>query len=133
MEILLTLAVSAVIFAAMEALWRSRFWSGWSAGAAAAVEDDDTAMEWQLFSLPFVRRRLAALAEELERLDRDPDVFAKAFHTTVARSAYETLSADASRLAEQARLHTGRAHDVELVELVELVGSSRGVGEVLEL
>jgi histone H3/H4 len=127
MEILLTLAVSAVLFLTIEVLWRSRNRSGWRAGTAAPVEDDDTTVEWQLFSLPFVRRRLAALAEELERLDRDPDVFAKAFHTMVARSAYETLSADASRLAEQARRHTGRTLDVELA------GPSQGVGEVLEL
>ena len=127
MEILLTLAVSAVLFLTMEVLWRSRSWSASSAGSAATAEDDDTAVEWELFSLPFVRRRLAALAEELERLDRDPDVFAKAFHTMVARSAYETLSADASRLAEQARRRTGRTLDVELV------GQSHGVGEVLEL
>ncbi len=125
MEILLTLAVSAVLFLTIEVLWRSRNRAGWRAGAAAPVEDDDTTVEWQLFSLPFVRRRLAALAEELERLDRDPDVFAKAFHTMVARSAYETLSADASRLAEQARRH--RTLDVELA------GPSQGVGEVLEL
>jgi len=127
MEILLTLAVSAALFLAMEVLWRSRSWSASSAGSAATAEDDDTAVEWELFSLPFVRRRLAALAEELERLDRDPDVFAKAFHTMVARSAYEALSADASRLAEQARRRTGRTLDVELV------GQSHGVGEVLEL
>jgi hypothetical protein len=123
MEILLTLAVSAVLFLTIEVLWRARSWSGLSATTA----DDDSVVEWELFSLPFVRRRLAALAEELERLDRDPDVFAKAFHTMVARSAYEALSADASRLAEQARRHPGPTFDVELV------GSSQGVGEVLEL
>ena len=127
MEILLTLAVSAVLFLAMEVLWRSRSWSGWPAGSAAPAGDDDTTVEWELFSLPFVRRRLAALAEELERLDRDPDVFAKAFHTMVARSAYEALSADEARLAEQARLHTGPTFDVEIV------GSSQGLREVLEL
>ena len=124
MEILLTLAVSAVLFLTIEVLWRSRSWS-WSAGAATG--DEDTAGEWELFSLPHVRRRLAALAEELERLDRDPDVFAKAFHTMVVRSAYEALSADASRLAEQARRHTGPTFDVERV------GSSQGSREVLEL
>jgi len=127
MEILLTLAVSAVLFLTMEVLWRSRSWSRRPAAAASPVEDDGTTLEWQLFSLPFVRRRLAALAEELERLDRDPDVFAKAFHTMVARSAYESLSAEASRLAEQARRHSGRTVDVELV------GPSQQVGEVLEL
>jgi hypothetical protein len=127
MEILLTLAVAAVLFLTIEVLWRSRSWSGRSAGAAAPAEDDDAAVEWELFSLPFVRRRLAALAEELERLDRDPDVFAKAFHTMVARSAYEALSADASRLAEEARRRTGPTFDVERV------GPSQRVGEVLEL
>jgi hypothetical protein len=45
----------------------------------------------------------------------------------VARSAYEALSADASRLAEEARRHTGRTLDVEFA------GPSQGVGEVLEL
>ena len=52
-----------------------------------------------LFTRPFVRRRLDILGAELERLERDPDIFARAFRTNVARSAYEALLVDASRLA----------------------------------
>jgi hypothetical protein len=49
------------------------------------------------------RERIDALAAELARLDRDPDVFAKAFHVLVARSAYRALLADAARLGEESR------------------------------
>jgi hypothetical protein len=90
-------------------------------------EADETTVEWGLFSWQFIRRRLDALSEELERLDRDPDVFAKAFHTMVARSAYEALLADASRLADQPRRYAGQTLDVEFV------GPSTGMREVLEL
>jgi hypothetical protein len=91
------------------------------------TEAESAAVEWWLSSPEFVRRRLAALAEELERLDRDPDVFAKAFHTMAARAAYETLLADASRLADRPRPQAGAVLEDEPF------GTARGVREMLEL
>ena len=87
---------------------------------------DEMTVEWGLLAEPFIRRRLDALVEELERLDRSTDTFAKAFHTTVARSAYEALLADASRLAGQPR-HAGALCDFQLTE------PSAGSREELEL
>jgi hypothetical protein len=46
-----------------------------------------------------VRQRLAALRAELNRLDGDQTVFARAFHTHVARTVLEALAADEARLA----------------------------------
>jgi hypothetical protein len=89
----------------------------------AAVE----AIEWGLLTQAFLRRRLAALVQEMERLDRDPDVFAKAFHLMVARSAHDALLADVSRLAAQPQRGTGQTL------YVELAVSSTGPREELEL
>ena len=124
MEILFTVTVSAGLFLAADAFWR-RFAD--KVAADGPGDADETTVEWALFSLPFIRRRLAALAEELDRLDHDPDVFAKAFHTKVARSAYEELLAEASRLATQPPRHAGQTLDVEIA------GTSTRTREVLEL
>jgi hypothetical protein len=93
-------------------------------GSSQGVE---MTVEWGLFTSSFIRRRLDALAEELDRLDRDPDIFAKAFHTTVARSAYEALRVDASKLSDQP--WTFSAPTLEF----ELIGPSTGTREELEL
>ncbi len=66
--------------------------------AAGAVE---TTVHSGLFSQEFVQRRLDALADELDRLDTDPDVFARAFRTTVARNAVDALRAEAAALTER--------------------------------
>jgi hypothetical protein len=95
-------------------------------GGADEMPADEMTVEWGLLAEPFIRRRLDALVEELERLDRSTDTFAKAFHTTVARSAYEALLADASRLAGQPR-HAGALCDFQLTE------PSAGSREELEL
>ena len=87
----------------------------------------EMSMQPGLFEAQLIRDRLDALTEELERLDRDPDIFAKAFHTIVARSAYEALMADASKISSQPRLHVGETLDFELV------GPSTGPCEELEL
>src|SRR3954464_6571347 len=55
----------------------------------APAEDERSASDgmtaqWGLFTQEFVRGRLHALEEELARLDREPDVFARAFHTLAA-------------------------------------------------
>jgi hypothetical protein len=96
-------------------------------GADVPGGADQVTVEEVLLTQPFVRRRLDALAEELERLDRDPDVFAKAFHTMVARSARDALRADASRLADRPPRCTRDTFDVEVV------GPSTGPREELEL
>ena len=144
METVATVVVSAVLFLVITALWSPPSWLGrfavggprrepardgrqaWAAGGGPD-EAGETTVEWGLFTWPFVRRRLDALAEELERLDRDPDIFAKAFHTRVARSAYEALLADASRLTHQPRPYVGQTLEFELV------GTSTGTREELEL
>ena len=82
-------------------------------GSSSAATEDG-ADHIGLLPQPYVRRRLDALVEELERLDSDPDVFARAFHTMVARSAREALLADESRLARQPRSPASSAFDVEL-------------------
>jgi hypothetical protein len=87
---------------------------------------DQLTVEWGPGSQSFLQRRLDALAEELRRLDRDPDIFAKAFHVMVARAAHEALLVDASRLADQP-LHTGQLFDVDLLS------PSPGPREELEL
>lgn len=97
--------------------------AGEQAGPGGA---DEITVEWGLLAEPFIRRRLDALVEELERLDRSSDTFAKAFHTTVARSAYDALLADASRLARRPR-HAGELSEFQLTE------PSWGPREELEL
>lgn len=51
-----------------------------------------------LLTLDEVRGRLAALKAELTRLERDRDVFARAFHTQVAQTVYDALVEDEVRL-----------------------------------
>lgn len=60
----------------------------------------------------FVERRLGALSAELARLDVDAGVWAKAFRIRVARSAYESLLADARTLTAPG------ATDVEIIAAV---------------
>jgi hypothetical protein len=116
--------------------------SGLLADAGQPAVDDrgePETHEWELLTRPYVRGRLDALAEELERLDRDPDVFAKAFHTMAARAALESLLADASRLTDRpARpaAHVGPVRQVGPVGQVfeiEAAGTSTGPLEELEL
>lgn len=92
-----------------------------------ADEADRSPIEWELLSQQFIRRRLDALVEELERLDRDPDCFAKAFHTMVARSAHDALLAEASRVPDQPPQHAGQTPSFRLV------AASAGRREELEL
>jgi hypothetical protein len=131
MDIILTFAVLTGLLVAVEVQRFPLSWPGWIVGKITRREparDDDrpapaggppgadgASVELGLFTWPFIRRRLDALAEELARLDRDPDVFAKAFHTQVARSAYEALLADASRLASQPRRPADQSLEFELV------------------
>jgi hypothetical protein len=84
-------------------------------------------VDWELLTRTSMLRRLDALAEELERLDRDPDVFAKAFHLMVLRSARDALLSDVARFADPAPRCASALLDVELA------APSTGKREVLEL
>jgi hypothetical protein len=53
----------------------------------------------QLLTLAEVRQRLTAVRAELERLERDRSVFARAFHTQVAHAVHAALTEDETRLA----------------------------------
>jgi hypothetical protein len=97
-------------------------------GAGGTGADDGPyPVSWDALTPSQVRRRLDALVDELRRLDRDPDVFAKAFHVSVARAAHEALLAEASRMAARPSGCTGPAFDVELTT------PSSVPGEELEL
>jgi hypothetical protein len=67
-----------------------------------AADPDRTAapLSWELFSPEFVHRRLLALSDELDRLDRDRSIFARGFHTLAARSAYDALRAEERRFVD---------------------------------
>jgi hypothetical protein len=123
MQLLVAIAMTAGLCLAIRLLWEPPPWLGWVADRLAPlmVADDveqpgaaGITVEPGLLSRPFIERRLDALVEELERLDQDPDVFAKAFHTHVVRSAQHALLADASRLSDQPRSSTSQTFDVEV-------------------
>ena len=71
-----------------------------------------------LLSAHEVRQRLAALMAELNRLERDQTVFARAFHTHVAQTVYAALIEDEARLAALPTL------DLTLDDSPEITGSS---------
>ena len=98
-----------------------------AAGSPPSSGSETLVEQWALFSEAFVRHRLRDLADELERLDRDPEVFARAFHTMAARAAYDALLAEASVLSSRPRWHVGEVVDVDAL------GSSTGRPEVLEV
>jgi hypothetical protein len=107
MELLLPILLLVGLFLAVDLLWSPPSWLREVAGAgqrqvrpadAAPAADAGVSLEWDAFSLPFIRRRLHVVADELDRLEHDPGIFARAFHTTAARSAYESLQSDESRL-----------------------------------
>jgi|SRR3954453_1880684 hypothetical protein len=90
-------------------------------------EPDGMQAQVGLFTASFVRDRLRALQAELQRLDANPDVFAKAFHTLVARSAYEALLAEATTDSEQPWWSVGEVVDADALSL------SGGLREVIDL
>ena len=117
MDVLLPIVLLVVLFLALEfLLWRSTWQksprldvarqdpSGLRGEIDFQAKDQPLDDDWDPAALPFVRHRLDVLAAELEWLERDHSVFARAFRTQVARSAYQALIADASRLSEVARL-----------------------------
>jgi hypothetical protein len=98
-EVVLGLAVLAVLLLPGDVL---RFGAAPppEPGAAATplVVDDLDDQAGGLFDREFIQWRLDVLADELARIDVDPGVMARGFRTTVARSAYEALLADAAAL-----------------------------------
>jgi hypothetical protein len=141
MGILVTVVVVGVLLASLDRLYSvalrvaSRLATAEPADATARRDEGsvvDMSAQWSLFSRPFIAHRLAALDRELERLEHDPDVFAKAFHTLAARSAYEALAADARRLADTldpSYADGGRGRGMEF----ELLGPSAGRREELDV
>jgi hypothetical protein len=109
-------------------VWVARLWTKLTevTPPAPGSEPLDLTLQSSLFSGPFIRERLDALHHELQQLDRDPVVFAKAFHTIAARSAYDALVADATKVTVRPHHRVG-----EVVE-IELAGASDGTYEVLE-
>ncbi len=126
MQNLLAVVLVAGFGLTIRLLWDRPSWLTWLADRlprlvaddverVGAAGPDEITVEPGLFSQTFIRRRLDALVEELERLDQDPDVFAKAFHTKVARSAHDALLADASRLSHQPPRYAAHTFDVEVI------------------
>ena len=82
---------------------------------AGSPHEPDDDLAGGIISEELIRRRLDALADELERLEHDREVFAKAFRTNVARTAYETLLVDAAQLTEQTRRVVAGTVEFELL------------------
>lgn len=80
-----------------------------------------------IFSRELVQQRLDLLAAELQRLETDRAVFARAFRTYVAKDAYAALLADRTRLARVTTLDLGG------VQLDDDVPRVRARREELEL
>jgi hypothetical protein len=152
MQDLSAVVLLAGLFAAMGLLWVPSSWLSWCADGVTRLLSDPAdragtagdgseagTQEWEALTRPYVRGRLDALAEELERLERDPDVFAKAFHTMAARSALESLLADASGLTDRPTRAAGQVGAAGRVGPVgqrfeiEAPGTSTGPLEELEL
>jgi hypothetical protein len=101
MEVVLALALLAALLLPTEVLQ-------FGAAPAAGTPSEEAHPEPQdlngdgLFSREFIQWRLDVLADELASIDHDPGVMARGFRTTVARSAYEALLADAAALPQPA-------------------------------
>jgi hypothetical protein len=109
MESLGPFVLPLALFVVLELLWCGRpAWrrmraeraeQGWAGRSQLAAYDP--------FALPAVHRRLALLAAELDRLDRDRTIFARAFRTRVAQIAYAALLEDAERLTAAMTFEVG--------------------------
>src|SRR4051794_8391267 len=99
MDILLPFVLPAVLFLALEIFWCRPTWQQPSFEVPRDPEsqpgDVTRAPDWDPLALPFVQHRLDVLADELELLERDHSIFARAFRTHVAKSAYAALLDDA--------------------------------------
>jgi len=137
MEILPRIVLLAGLFLVVGVLWSGPSWlrahaeAGTRLGRRVNAASAAATVEGDFLTLAFVRRRMDVIADELERLGRDPAVFANAFRTIVARSAYEALMADASRLAAIPSLDLDRNLHLDLD--LDLEGTPTQRREVLEL
>src|SRR4051794_2296493 len=138
MQSVFMLALMAGVCLAIKVLWFPPPWLEWvperitrlslvGDGGQTGDPGNDDGTTVGLLTQPFLQRRLDAIAQELERLDREPDIFAKAFHTMVARSAHEALLADAFRAAGRPPRYAGHTFDLEIL------GATTGPREELEL
>ncbi|MBI4942140.1 MAG: hypothetical protein HY830_15450 [Actinobacteria bacterium] len=129
MALLLSVLLFVALFALFELLIPPR--PAWSRVVAHGTPPEPAAPRVPdlggLLSREAVQRRLAALSEELVRLDEDRSIFARAFRTYVVQDAYRALLADASRLAKVQTLDLGG------VTVDEGAPAARGRAEVLEL
>jgi hypothetical protein len=127
MEILLAVAVLAGLLLPAGLLRAVPSSLGWTTDRTQwtepveALDDapgvlDDGDVDDGLLTLPFVRRRLDALADEIAHLDDDDGVMARAFRKTVAQTAYEALLADEHRLAQAPSLHVDAALGFEVMD-----------------
>jgi hypothetical protein len=93
-----------------------------------------------LQTLAEVQQRLAALRVELQRLERDEAVFARAFHTYVAQAVYDTLVEDEARLAAEPTLEltvcdlpAGAVRSIDLDSRSQPASGACGAWEILDL
>jgi hypothetical protein len=122
MDMLLTFILPAGLFLILELFWCRPSWSLSVSGAGLEREPLESGPppvepDWGLFSLPFVRHRLDVLAAELEQLERDESIFARAFRYRVAQSAYAALLVDAARLANASLLAVGLSLDAGSIQI----------------
>lgn len=125
MGTLLTVVLSALLFLILEVVWCRPARESSGPAQVQALPDP--------LALPFVRHRLDVLAAELERLDDDEEIFAKAFRTHAAQSAYQALLVDATQLAEASRFAgVSPLSDVTIVE-VEMANALSPFREELDV
>jgi hypothetical protein len=139
MAVLVTVVLAVGLFLLLELLWcrPSRF----GPAPGAVVGDEPPAGAPQLafdvesdpLALPFVRHRLDVLAAELEWLDHDDTVFARAFRYRAAQTAYDALLVEAIRLAALSRLTTAARAAVDPTIELEFGPSLAPLREELEL
>ena len=113
MEVVLALALLAVLLLPTDVLQFGAAPPAGSPSEEARPEPQDLD-GGGLFSREFIQWRLDVLADELARIDHDPGVMARGFRTTVARSAYEALLADAAALRQPAYVGGTREIEFEL-------------------
>ena len=107
MDVLIPFVLPALLFVVLQWCWNRPSWLRLPdavRGVSSVTATATRAPVHDPFALPFVRNRLGVIAAELEQLDSDPGIFAKAFRMQVARYAYEALLADATRLTALAAM-----------------------------
>jgi hypothetical protein len=110
MDIWLTYGLATVLFLVLEVLWAR------PAGSGPAGRDDSASTfdDWDPAVLPFLRDRLDAVTEEMERLEDDDTVYARAFRYSVCRAVRQDLLADLAEVGARYRPTDGfRPRDVD--------------------